>query len=196
MEQRRSNSCISSEIVTPRWTPRQMQNLMPRIADSHLRLSEHGTRWWVRAVRPEFERVRRTLYKGSQFPNEPVRTFSRAISYHSICDSASLRSPTNRFSTPGNTGDKALREGKAFNMEMTEQALISHCSVCGRVTELLELPGRIDKFCISCSADLATVILLGTEIDAATMAGRDTDALVSEFNEISTRMLDRAQSAH
>jgi hypothetical protein len=44
-------------------------------------------------------------------------------------------------------------------MEMTEQALINHCSVCGRVTELLELPGRIDKFCLSCSADLATVIL-------------------------------------
>jgi hypothetical protein len=80
-------------------------------------------------------------------------------------------------------------------MEMTEQALRGHCSVCGGVTELLELPGRADKFCLACSADLATVILLGTEIDAATVAG-GTNALVSEFEEISARMLGRAQSAH
>jgi hypothetical protein len=81
-------------------------------------------------------------------------------------------------------------------MEMTEQDLMGQCSVCGRVTALLELPGRGDKFCLSCSADLATVLLLGTEIDAATVAGRNTDALLSEFNEISTRMLGRAQSSH
>jgi hypothetical protein len=84
----------------------------------------------------------------------------------------------------------------SFNMETTEQDLISQCSVCGHVTELLELPGRTDKLCLPCSADLATVISLGTEIDAATVAGRNTDALVSEFNEVSTRMLGRAQSAH
>ena len=81
-------------------------------------------------------------------------------------------------------------------MEMTEQALVGHCSVCGRATQLLELPGKADKFCLSCSADLATVLLLGTEIDAATVAGRSTDALVAEFEEISSRMLSRAQSAH
>jgi hypothetical protein len=81
-------------------------------------------------------------------------------------------------------------------METTEQELVGQCSVCGRVTKLVDLPGKADKFCLSCSADLATVILLGTEIDAATVAGRNTNALVSEFNEISTRMLGRAQSAH
>jgi hypothetical protein len=81
-------------------------------------------------------------------------------------------------------------------MQTTEQDLIGQCSVCGRATELLELPGRTDKFCLSCSADLATVILLGTEIDAATVPGRNTHALVSEFNEISIRMLGRAQSTH
>jgi hypothetical protein len=81
-------------------------------------------------------------------------------------------------------------------MEMTEQALRGHCSVCGGGTELLELPGRTGKFCLSCSADLATIIVLGTEIDAATVAGRNTNALVSEFQEISAGMLGRAQSAH
>jgi hypothetical protein len=80
-------------------------------------------------------------------------------------------------------------------MEMTEEALVGHCGVCGCVTELLDLPGRTDKFCLACSADLATVLLLGTEIDAASVAGRNSDALVSEFNEISNRMLSRAQSA-
>jgi hypothetical protein len=61
--------------------------------------------------------------------------------------------------------------------------------------ELFELPGRIDKCCLECSADLATAILLSTEIDAATLAGRNTTALVFEFAEISSWMLDRAQSA-
>jgi len=42
---------------------------------------------------------------------------------------------------------------------------------------------------------LATAILLSTEIDAATLAGRSTRALVSEFSEISSRMLERSQSA-
>jgi len=82
-----------------------------------------------------------------------------------------------------------------FNLEKTDQDLIGQCSVCGRVMELFELPGRIDKLCLECSADLATAILLSSEIDAATLAGRNTNALVSEFAEISGRMLDRAQSA-
>ena len=83
----------------------------------------------------------------------------------------------------------------SINLGGTEQDSIGRCTVCGRVMELFELPGRIDKCCLECSADLATAILLSTEIDAATLAGRNTNALVSEFAEISGRMLDRAQSA-
>ena len=82
-----------------------------------------------------------------------------------------------------------------FNLEKTDQDLFGQRSVCGRVMELFALPGRIDKLCLECSADLATAILLSSEIDAATLAGRNTNALVSEFAEISGRMLDRAQSA-
>jgi hypothetical protein len=82
-----------------------------------------------------------------------------------------------------------------INLEKTDQDLTGQCSVCGRVMELFELPGRIDKLCLECSADLATAILLSTEIDAAALAGRNTNALVSEFADISGRMLDRAQSA-
>jgi hypothetical protein len=77
----------------------------------------------------------------------------------------------------------------------TEQASITRCSVCGRIEELFELPGRTERCCLKCSADLATAILLTTEIDAATLAGRSTNALVSEFGEISSRMLERSQSA-
>jgi hypothetical protein len=80
-------------------------------------------------------------------------------------------------------------------LESVHQDLIGHCSVCGHIAELFELPGRIDKCCLACSADLATTILLTTEIDAATLAGRNTRALVSEFAEISSRVLHRAQSA-
>src|SRR5258708_37260946 len=77
----------------------------------------------------------------------------------------------------------------------TEQASIARCSVCGRIDELFELPGRTEKYCLGCSADLATAILLSTEIDAATLAGRSANALVSEFSQISSRMLERSQSA-
>jgi hypothetical protein len=76
-----------------------------------------------------------------------------------------------------------------------KQDLIGHCSLCGRVEELFELPGRTDRCCLECSADLATAILLSTEIDAATLAGTDTNALASEFSEISYRMLERCQSS-
>jgi len=75
------------------------------------------------------------------------------------------------------------------------QDLIGQCGLCGRVQELFELPGRTDKCCLECSADLATTVLLETEIDAATLAGRDTNTLVSEFTEVSSRFLARAQSA-
>jgi hypothetical protein len=37
--------------------------------------------------------------------------------------------------------------------------------------------------------------LLIAEIDAATLAGRNTNALVFEFEEISSRLIRRAQSA-
>jgi hypothetical protein len=77
----------------------------------------------------------------------------------------------------------------------TEQDLIEQCGVCGRMDELFELPGRTQKCCLECSADLPTAILLSTEIDAATLAGRNTNALVSELSEISSRMLERSQSA-
>jgi hypothetical protein len=61
--------------------------------------------------------------------------------------------------------------------------------------ELFELPGKSEKYCLECSADIATSILLTTEIDAATMAGRETEPLVAEFVQLSHRLLERAQSA-
>ena len=69
------------------------------------------------------------------------------------------------------------------------------CSVCGRCTELFELPERNEKYCWECSADVATSILLAAEIDAATMAGRQTEGLVEEFSQLSHRLLERVQSA-
>jgi len=80
------------------------------------------------------------------------------------------------------------------NLESVEGS-VGYCGVCGRKTELVGLPGKPDRSCLGCSGDLATADLLITEIDAATLAGRNTNALVSEFEEISSRMLHRAQSA-
>jgi len=69
------------------------------------------------------------------------------------------------------------------------------CSVCGHCAELFELPGRSEKCCLECSGDVATSILLTTEIDAATLAGQDAGLLVAEFAQLSNRLLARAQSA-
>jgi hypothetical protein len=77
----------------------------------------------------------------------------------------------------------------------TEFDLSGRCSVCGHCGELFELPGRMEKYCLECSADVATAILLTTEIDAATLAGRSTGELIPEFTCIHIRMLSRAQSA-
>ena len=77
----------------------------------------------------------------------------------------------------------------------SEMQSSSQCGVCGRCVELFELPGREEKYCLECSADVATSILLISEIDAATFAGRDAENLVAEFTQLSTRLLARSQSA-
>jgi hypothetical protein len=73
--------------------------------------------------------------------------------------------------------------------------LSSQCCVCGRIEELFELPGRSEKYCLGCSADIATATLLATEIDAATLAGQNTSLLISEYEQLGARLLDRSQSA-
>jgi hypothetical protein len=70
---------------------------------------------------------------------------------------------------------------------------VTECAVCGAPRELFELPGRSEKYCFECSADVATSILLTTEIDAATRAGEETGGLVAEFVQLGRRLLSRAQ---
>jgi len=70
---------------------------------------------------------------------------------------------------------------------------ILQCSTCGRDSELFELPGRKEKYCLECGADVATSILLAAEIDAANMSGEDTGGLVAEFLQIGRRLLARTQ---
>jgi hypothetical protein len=80
------------------------------------------------------------------------------------------------------------------NLEGAEGS-VGHCSVCGRETEMIGLPGKVGRSCLECSSDLVTADLLITEIDAATFAGKNANALIFEFEKISNRMLHRAQSA-
>ena len=77
----------------------------------------------------------------------------------------------------------------------SETSSIPQCAICGREAELFGLPGTNEKYCLECSADIATSILLTTEIDAATVAGRSTEHLTAEFEQLSHRLLERAQSA-
>jgi hypothetical protein len=76
-----------------------------------------------------------------------------------------------------------------------EEGLSSSCNVCGRTEELFELPGTSERYCLGCSADVATAILLGAEIDVATMAGQNASGLIAEFEQVGARILSRSQSA-
>ena len=76
-----------------------------------------------------------------------------------------------------------------------EEDLSSRCSMCGRTEELFELPGRSELYCLGCSAEVATAVLLSAEIDAATLAGQDSSVLISELEQLSARLLSRSQSA-
>jgi hypothetical protein len=94
---------------------------------------------------------------------------------------------------------KAVRSEKGISMTMgpkgCEEDLSSQCSICGRIEELFELPGRPERCCLGCSADIATTSLLRTEIDAATLAGQNTAFLISEYEQVGARLLGRSQSA-
>jgi hypothetical protein len=77
-----------------------------------------------------------------------------------------------------------------------EEDLCSQCSVCGRVEELFELPGRSEQYCLGCSADIATATLLATEIDAATLAGQNVSFLFPNTSSLALGYsLERSQSA-
>ena len=80
-------------------------------------------------------------------------------------------------------------------MEKTNRDVADHCDLCGRVAELFEFHGRPDKCCADCCADLTIAVLLTKEIDAATMAGQDSNGMACEFAEAGGRILQRAQSA-
>ena len=67
------------------------------------------------------------------------------------------------------------------------------CNLCGCLSELFELPGEPGNYCSACSGDVATAILVTTEIDAATFCGRDAKSLAAEFNKVSEAMLRRSQ---
>jgi hypothetical protein len=71
----------------------------------------------------------------------------------------------------------------------SEESSILQCSVCGRRKELFELPGRSEKYCLECSADVVSSILLTTEIDAATMSGQETEGLAARRGVDSALMM-------
>jgi len=76
----------------------------------------------------------------------------------------------------------------------SERRLDLQCGICGRRTELFDLPGRAGMLCLSCSADQAISEQLAIEIDSATLSGQETENLFAEFTQLSQRLLERAQS--
>lgn len=111
---------------------------------------------------------------------------------------SSSEEPSRSDEPPGTGGADSEPGGNAGALDeglgpATSRAPSRQCSVCGHEAELFELPGRSEKYCLTCSADVATFILLTTEIDAATMGGQDAEPLIAEFAQLSSRLLARAQ---
>jgi hypothetical protein len=77
----------------------------------------------------------------------------------------------------------------------SEAGPTSQCTVCGHQADLVQLPGLTGKYCWECSADVATSILLKTEIEAAAISGQHLQDLATELAQLSRRLLERAQSA-
>ena len=77
----------------------------------------------------------------------------------------------------------------------SEDVPAPQCSVCGHRADLVELPGMTAKYCEECSADVATTILLKTEINAAWLSGRHYEDLANELARLGRRILERAQAA-
>jgi len=77
----------------------------------------------------------------------------------------------------------------------TEGGSTRQCGVGGQQTELVALAGSTETYCLPCSADVATAILLMTEINAAKTAGQESESMQGELNQVSKRLLGRAQSA-
>jgi hypothetical protein len=101
--------------------------------------------------------------------------------------------PTMVLRRVGNRHARFVEEQMVWGPKGSAGTAVVQCAVCGSHTELFELPGRSEKYCFECSADVATSILLTTEIDAATRSGEETAALVAEFLQLGRRLLSRAQ---
>lgn len=136
--------------------------------------------------------AKQTSHSYSYFPNVSFRTFLRRAFY--------TEAPRDVFAAADAGGrQKAVRSERGNSLMMgpkgCEEDLSSQCSVCGRIEELFELPGKSERYCLGCSADIATASLLATEIDAATLAGQNVSVLISEYEQLGARLLGRSQSA-
>jgi hypothetical protein len=136
-------------------------------------------------------------------PSKPgiyTHTFlmNRSGLFYAAFSTLGLR-PTFSLSAGVDRRDKVVSNEKGTSMmggpKGCEEDLSSQCSVCGRIEELFQLPGRPERYCLGCSADIATTSLLVSEIDAATLAGQNAAFLISEYEQVGARLLSRSQSA-
>jgi hypothetical protein len=70
------------------------------------------------------------------------------------------------------------------------------CGWCERMAESFALPGRFERHCFPCSADVATTILLCAEIYAGRLHEQDVCALECELEEINERMMARLRQSN
>jgi hypothetical protein len=70
------------------------------------------------------------------------------------------------------------------------------CDSCDRDAELFELPGREDRNCCECDADISTMVLLYEALKDAKRLGVDDAELENEVIEILLRYLERCGLDH
>jgi hypothetical protein len=72
---------------------------------------------------------------------------------------------------------RAKKGAAMLNDLYIERNAAKRCGVCGRVTDLFELPGRIEKFCLECSADLAACFTWRNRARSNSLTGCEFDGI-------------------
>ena len=69
--------------------------------------------------------------------------------------------------------------------------MLGLCDTCDRAGEVFELPGRRDKNCGACTADIAMLLSINVLMQQANGEGESTAALETEAKPIVNRLLAR-----
>jgi hypothetical protein len=71
--------------------------------------------------------------------------------------------------------------------------LVDRCDTCGRLSELFQLPGRKDRNCTDCNADISILVLLYRRLENAQLNDEDLTKLEAQIVPFLHGFLERSE---